>query len=54
MNGEDLSPSAMKMAKAAQSAQATTAQELARAIMLQEGDAAVAKARLQAFRKAHC
>jgi hypothetical protein len=48
---KDLSPSAMKIAKVAQSIQVTSAQELARAIMLQEGDAAVAKARLQALRR---
>jgi hypothetical protein len=48
---KDLSPSALKIAKVTQSTQTTTAQELARAIMLQEGDAAVAKARLQALRK---
>ncbi|GIK76144.1 MAG: hypothetical protein AELANPGJ_02917 [Anaerolineae bacterium] len=48
---KDISPSAMKIAKVAQSTQVTSAQELARAIMLQEGDSAVAKARLQALRK---
>lgn len=48
---KDISPSAMKIAKVAQSTQVTSAQELARAVMLQEGDPAVAKARLQALRK---
>lgn len=48
---KDLSPSALKIAKVTQSIQATTPQELARALMLQEGDAAVAKARLLALRK---
>jgi hypothetical protein len=46
-----LSRSAMKIAKVAQSIQVTSAQEVARAILLQEGDAAVAKARLQALRR---
>jgi hypothetical protein len=41
----------LKIAKVTQSIQATTPQELARALMLQEGDAAVAKARLLALRK---
>ena len=48
---KDLPPTALKLAKATQSIQSTSAQELARALMLQEGDAALAKARLQALRK---
>ena len=48
---KDLSPAALKIAKVTQSIQATSPQDLARALMLQEGDAAVAKARLQALRK---
>ncbi|MBE2269248.1 MAG: hypothetical protein IAE80_13530 [Anaerolinea sp.] len=48
---KDLHPAALKIAKATQSIQSTSAQELARALMLQEGDAALAKARLQALRK---
>ncbi|MBK9748815.1 MAG: hypothetical protein IPO91_18835 [Chloroflexi bacterium] len=48
---KDLPPIALKLAKATQSIQSTSAQELARALMLQEGDAALAKARLQALRK---
>ena len=48
---DDVSPSAIKMAKATQAISATTPQELARALMRQEGDAAIARARLQAMRK---
>jgi len=48
---DDVSPSAIKMAKVTQSISATTPQELARALMRQEGDASVARARLQAMRK---
>jgi hypothetical protein len=48
---EDISPSALKMAKVTQAISATTPQELARALMRQEGDASVARARLQAMRK---
>jgi DNA-binding transcriptional MerR regulator len=48
---EKLSPAALKMAKATQAINATTPQELARALMQQEGDAAVARARLQAMQK---
>jgi hypothetical protein len=48
---KDLPPTALKLAKATQSIQSTSAQELARALMLQEGDVALAKARLQALRK---
>ncbi|MBN8590554.1 MAG: hypothetical protein J0M33_02305 [Anaerolineae bacterium] len=48
---DDISPSAMKMAKVAQSINTTTPQEVARALMRQEGDIALARARLQAMRK---
>ena len=48
---DDVSPSAIKMAKATQAISATTPQELARALMRQEGDAAIARARIQAMRK---
>ena len=48
---EDISPSALKMAKATQAISATTPQELARALMRQEGDASVARARLHAVQK---
>ena len=41
----------MKMAKVTQAISATTPQEFARALMYQEGDANVARARLQAMRK---
>ena len=50
-SSDDISPSAMKMAKVTQAINATTPQELARALMHQEGDASVARARLQAMRK---
>jgi hypothetical protein len=39
------------MAKVTQTVNATTPQELARALMRQEGDVSVARARLQALRK---
>jgi len=48
---KDLSPAAIKIAKVTQSIQMTSPQDLARALMLQEGNVAVAKARLQALRK---
>ena len=48
---KDLPPAALKIAKVTQSVQSTSAQQLARALILQEGDAALAKARLQALRK---
>jgi hypothetical protein len=48
---DKLSPAALKMAKASLATSATTPQELARALLQQEGDAAVARARLQAMRK---
>ncbi len=48
---DKLPASAMKMAKVTQSVSTTTAQDLARALMQQEGDAAIARARLQALRK---
>jgi hypothetical protein len=47
---EKLSPTALKMAKVTQAINATTPQELARALMRQEGDASMARARLQAMR----
>jgi len=50
-NMDDVSPSAAKMAKVTQTISATTPQELARALMQQEKDAAIARARLQAMRK---
>jgi hypothetical protein len=50
-DADKLSPAALKMAKVTQTIHATTPQELARALMQQEGDAAVARARLQAMRK---
>jgi hypothetical protein len=39
------------MAKVTQTISATTPQELARALMRQEGDASIARARLQAMRR---
>ena len=48
---EDISPSALKVAKATQTVSSMTPQELARALMRQEGDASIARARLQAMRK---
>lgn len=48
---EDISPSALKIAKVTQTISTTTPQELARALMRQEGDASIARARLQAMRK---
>lgn len=50
-SADDISPSAMKMAKVTQATSTTTPQELARALMYQEGDAGIARARLQAMRK---
>lgn len=50
-SADDISPSAVKVARVAQSINATTPQELARALMRQEGDIAIARARLQAMRK---
>jgi hypothetical protein len=50
-DAEDVSPSAAKMAKVTQTISATTPQELARALMRQEGDVNIARARLQAMRK---
>ncbi len=50
-DADDVSPSAVKMARVAQMISATTPQELARALMRQEGDADIARARLQAMRK---
>ncbi|MBW4438474.1 MAG: hypothetical protein KME04_15140 [Pleurocapsa minor GSE-CHR-MK-17-07R] len=48
---DDISPSAVKVAKVTQTISLTTPQELARAMMRQEGDASIARARLQAMRK---
>jgi len=48
---EKISPTALKMAKVAQAISSTSPQELARALMQQEGDASVARARLQAMQK---
>ncbi len=48
---ERLSPAALKVARVAQTITSTSPQELARALMLQEGDANIARARLQAMRK---
>lgn len=48
---EKFSPAALKLAKVTQTISATTPQELARALMQQEKDAAIARARLQAMRK---
>ncbi len=44
-------PAAMKMARATQSLGKLTAQDLARALMLQEADPAIARIRLQALKK---
>ncbi len=48
---EKLPPSAVKMAKVTQTINTTTPQDLARALIRQEGDPAIAKARLQAFKR---
>jgi hypothetical protein len=48
---DDVSPSAAKMAKVTQAVNTTTPPELARALMRQEGDASIARARLQALQK---
>jgi hypothetical protein len=48
---EKLPTVAMKMAKATQTVSTLTAQDLAKALMLQEADPAIALARLQALRK---
>ncbi|MBK9750081.1 MAG: hypothetical protein IPO91_25360 [Chloroflexi bacterium] len=50
-DADDVSPSAARMAKVTQTISGTTPQELARALMRQEGDASIARARLQAMRK---
>ena len=47
---DKLPAAAVKMAKATQTISTTSAQDLARALMQQEGDAAIARARLQALR----
>ncbi len=48
---EKISPAALKMAKVTQAISTTSPQELARALMRQEGDASVARARLHAMQK---
>lgn len=48
---EKLPPSAVKMAKVTQTINATTPQDLARALIRQEGDPAIAKERLQALKR---
>jgi hypothetical protein len=48
---EKLPPSAVKLARATQAANSTSPQDIARALMRQEGDANVARARLQAFHR---
>ena len=50
-DADDVSPSAVKMAKVTQAIQATTPQEFARALIRQEGDTSIARARLQAMKK---
>ncbi len=48
---DKLPPSALKIAKVAQNATTTSPQDVARALMRQEGDANIARARLQAMQK---
>jgi hypothetical protein len=48
---EKIPATALKMAKVTQSINTTSAQDFARALIQQEGDAAIARARLQALRK---
>jgi hypothetical protein len=48
---EHLPASAIKLAKIAHTSNTTSAQDLAQAMMRQEGDANLARARLQAMRK---
>lgn len=48
---EKLSPSAIKIAKVTQTISATSAQDIARALLLQEGDLNMARARVQAMYK---
>ncbi len=48
---DKVSPAALKLAKVTQAINTTTPQELARALMHQEKDVAIARARLQAMRK---
>ncbi len=50
-DADEVSPSAMKMAKVTQAIRATTPQEFARALIRQEGDTSIARARLQAMKK---
>jgi len=48
---EKVSPAALKLAKVTQAINSTTPQEFARALMQQEKDTAIARARLQAMQK---
>ncbi|MCC6615364.1 MAG: hypothetical protein IT320_17950 [Anaerolineae bacterium] len=48
---DKLPPAAIKMARAVQASSSTTPQDIARALMQREGDAAIARARLQALQK---
>lgn len=48
---DKLPPAAMKMVRAIQASNSATPQDIARALMRQEGDVAIARARLQALRK---
>ncbi len=48
---EKLPPAAIKMARAVHASSSASPQDIARALMQQEGDAAIARARLQALRK---
>jgi hypothetical protein len=48
---EKLPMQAVKMAKVTKAINTTTPQDFARALIQQEGDAAIARARLQALRK---
>jgi hypothetical protein len=48
---DDISPSALKVARVAQAITTTTPQEIARAVLLREGDIVLARARLQAMRR---
>lgn len=50
-DSEKLPPSAVKMARAVQATSSTSPQDLARALLQQEGDAVIARARLEALRK---
>jgi hypothetical protein len=48
---EKLPPAAMKMARVAQATNLTSPQDIARALIRQEGDVNIARARLQALHK---